>query len=131
MKRRAFAFLSLGLLATPLVAGAQQTGRVHGVGVLRADAPDLMVEAFRRGLRELGWIEGQNITVEYRFAGGELAQLPALAADLARLKVDVIFAPTFPAAMAARNATQTIPIVAAGHADFPIDGLTALDSNQA
>src|SRR5713101_7821299 len=133
MNRRDFvaavvALLALGVAAAPLAAEAQQAGgKVARVGVLRAGAPDLVIEQFRQGLRDLGWVEGQNVAVEYRFAGGRLDQLPDLAADLVRLKVDVIFAPTFPAALAARNATQTIPIVYAGHADFVEAGLvTAL-----
>ncbi len=114
----------LALLAAPLASEAQAPSRgIARVGILRADAPDLVIDAFRQGLRNRGWVEGQNIAFEYRFAGDQLAQLPELAADLVQLKVNVIFAPTFPAALAARNATQTIPIVAAGHADFVQAGL--------
>jgi len=124
MDRRAFiGTICVGILCPPFIAEAQQAGKVPRVGVLRAGAPDLVIEQFRHGLRDLGWVEGQNIAVEYRFAGGRLDQLPDLAADLVRLRVDVIFAPTFPAALAARNATQTIPIVYAGHADFVEAGL--------
>src|SRR5712692_6789439 len=124
MDRRAFVgTISVGILFPPLVAEAQRAGKAPRVGVLRAGAPDLVIEQFRQGLRDLGWVEGQNVAVEYRFAGGRLDQLPNLAADLVRLKVDVIFAPTFPAALAARNATQSIPVVAAGHADFVQAGL--------
>lgn len=125
MNRRTFIAVAATWLAEPLAVEAQQAGRIPRVGVLRAGAPDLFVEAFRQGLRDLGWVEGQNIAVEYRFAGGELAQLPALAADLVRLKVEVIFAPTFPAALAARDATRTIAVVAAGHADFVQAGLVS------
>ncbi len=124
MTRLAVALLiSLALLAAPLAAEAQAAGRIPRVGVLRAGAPDLVIEAFRQGLRDLGWVEGQTVTLEYRFVGGQLAQLPDFAAELVRLKVDVIFAPTFPAALAAQNATHTVPIVAAGHADFVQAGL--------
>src|SRR5229473_3588807 len=124
MDRRAFiGTICVGILCPPFIAEAQQAGKVPRVGVLRAGAPDLVIEQFRQGLRDLGWVEGQNVAVEYRFAGEQLEQLPDLAADLVRLKVDVIFAPTFPAALAARNATQSIPVVAAGHADFVQAGL--------
>lgn len=106
------------VFGTPLGVGAQQAGKLPRLGVLRAGAPDLIIEQFRQGLRDLGWVEGQNLVIEYRFAGGRLDQLPDLAADVVRLRVDIIFAPTFPAALAARNATPTIPIVCTGHADF-------------
>ena len=69
------------------------------------------MEAFRQGLRELGWVEGQNIIIDYRFAEGRLDRLPDLADELVRLKVDVIVAGPTPPAVAARNATRTIPIV--------------------
>jgi putative ABC transport system substrate-binding protein len=68
-------------------------------------------EAFRRGLRELGWIEGRNVTIEYRFADGRFERLPEFARDLVRSKVDVLVAGATPSAVAARNATSTIPIV--------------------
>jgi putative ABC transport system substrate-binding protein len=82
----------------------------------------LFIDAFREGLRDFGWVEGHNIVIEYQSARTP-AQLPALAEILVHQNVDVIFAPTFPAALAARNATQTVPIVAAGHADFVQAGL--------
>jgi ABC-type uncharacterized transport system substrate-binding protein len=75
------------------------------------------VEAFRQGLRELGWVEGQNIVVAYRFAEGRLDRLPDLAAELVRLKVELIFATPTPAAVAARNVTRAIPIVMRGVGD--------------
>ena len=74
-----------------------------------AQAP--RVEAFRQGLRDLGYVEGKNIAFEYRYAEGKLDRLPALADELVRLKVDVLVASTTPAALAAKNATRTIPIV--------------------
>jgi putative ABC transport system substrate-binding protein len=74
-------------------------------------------DAFRQGLRELGWVEGQNIAIEYRLAEGRLDRLPHLAAELVRLKVDVILATSTPPAVAAKNATTTIPIVMATSAD--------------
>ena len=83
------------------------------------------VDAFRQGLRELGYIEGQNIAVEYRFASGRVSQLPELAAELVRLNPDVIVTPGTPASAAAKQATSTIPIVFAGVADAVGAGLIA------
>ena len=83
------------------------------------------VDAFLQGLRELGWMEGQNIAIEYRFAEGRLDRLPDLAAELVRLKVDVILAASSPPALAAKNATKTIPIVMGTSADPVTLGLVA------
>ena len=83
------------------------------------------MEAFRQGLRELGWIEGQNIAIEVRAAEGKYDRLPGLAAELVRLKVDVIFASSTPAALAAKHATTTIPIVIGRVADPVGSGLVA------
>jgi ABC-type uncharacterized transport system substrate-binding protein len=102
------------LLAAPLVAEAQQAGKVHRVGYLTAGsvtANPRVLEAFRQGLRDLGWVEGQNIVIEYRSAEGRIDRLPDLAAELVRLKVDVIVAAPTPATLAAMNATGTVPIV--------------------
>jgi putative ABC transport system substrate-binding protein len=116
MDRRAF-ITSFGflLLAAPLPARAQQAGKLSRIGFLGQGATDavgrLRLETFRQGLRERGWIEGQNIVIEYRSAEGRLDQLPDLAAELVRLKVDVIYAPSTAATIAAQNATKTIPIV--------------------
>ena len=74
-------------------------------------------EAFRQGLRELGYVEGKNISIEYRFAEGKLDRLPALAAELVRLKVDLIITSGPPVTRAAKEATNTIPIVMANEAD--------------
>jgi len=111
--RRAFiGTLTGGLLAAPLAAGAQPAGRVPRIGYLGTRTlSDFGVDAFRQGLRELGWVEGQNIVVDYRFAEGGLDRLPDLAAELVRLKVDIIVAQATPGAAAAKNATETIPIV--------------------
>jgi ABC-type uncharacterized transport system substrate-binding protein len=106
--------LTGGVLAAARIAEAQQTEKVYRIGYLgpsSAAAVSRFTEAFRQGLRELGWIEGQNIVIEYRFAEGQYDRLPDLAAELARLKVDVIVAIATPAAVAAKNATATIPIV--------------------
>jgi len=106
--------LALGLLVAPLAPDAQQPTRVARIGYLEfgSAAPGMPhVEALRQGLRDLGWIEGQNIAIEVRYARGKLDQLPELAAELVRLKVDLIFASTTPAALAVKHATATIPIV--------------------
>jgi putative ABC transport system substrate-binding protein len=101
------------------VAAARAAGKVYRVGFLW-DSPAVWpnaLEAFRQGLRELGWIEGQNLTIEYRWAEGRFDRLPALAEDLVQRQVDVIVAPTSIYTGAARHATSTIPIVFASHAD--------------
>jgi putative ABC transport system substrate-binding protein len=106
--------LAGGLLAASRIVHAQPAGKVHRIGYLGSgsstSSPHLP-GAFRQGLRELGWIEGQNIVIEYRFADGRLDRLPALAAEVVGLKVDIIAASPAPAALAAKNATGTIPIV--------------------
>jgi len=97
-----------------LRANAQQAGKIYRIGYLAGGSPAgslAFVEQFREGLREHGWIEGHNVVIEYRFAEGSFDRLPALAADLVRLKVDLIAAIPTPAAVAAKNATGTIPIV--------------------
>ena len=110
MDRRTFLGVTLGTLAAPLAAGAQQAGRIPRIGILRPGSPpDPLVEAFRQGLHELGYAEGRNISIEYRWAEGRDERLPSLAADLVRLQVDVIVAGA--AAMAAKQATKDIPIV--------------------
>src|SRR6266508_5340550 len=119
MRRRNFITLLGGAVAWPVMTRAQQTGKVYRVGFLW-DNPAVWphaLEAFHRGLRDLGWTEGQNIAVEYRWAEGRFDRLPALAEELVGLKVDVIVAPTSIYAGAAKRATSTIPIVFASHAD--------------
>ena len=115
MDRRTFVgTIACSLLALPLVAVAQQEGRIWRIGVLwpgPALPPNSRIEAFRRGLRELGYVEGRNVEMVYRYAEGDYARLPALAADLVRLKVDVILGAGAPAVSAAQKATTTIPIV--------------------
>ena len=101
--------VAVSILAAPLAADAQPAGKVHRIGFLGGGSGT--VEAFRQGLRELGWVEGQNIVIGYRFAEGRFDRLPDLAVELVRLKVDVIAAGGTPAAVAAKNATGTIPIV--------------------
>ncbi len=119
MDRRAF-LTGTGamLLAAPLAAEAQPARKVHHVGVLQAGAPpEPLVEAFREGLRDLGYVEGRDIVLEYRWAEGKLDRLPELAAELVGLRVDVITTLSTPAAIAARHATTTIPIVFTGVGD--------------
>ncbi len=103
------------LFAAPLAADAQPPAKVARIGVLTlavaSSAP--LAEAFRQGLKEHGYVEGQNIAFEYRYAEGRADKLPALAAELVRLKVDVIVTESNVAALAAKHATQTIPIVMA------------------
>src|SRR6266568_932027 len=113
------------LLAAPLAAQAQLAEKVSRVGFLfyGASGPSPELDAFRQGLRDLGYIEGQNIAIEYRFANGQVGRLPELAAELVRLKLDVIVTPGTPASMAAKKATGTIPIVFAGVADAVGAGL--------
>jgi putative ABC transport system substrate-binding protein len=118
--------LILSLLAVPLEADAQPVGKVWRIGVLLASPPPVNVfEAFWQRLRELGYVEGQNIAVEYRWGHGQVEALPALAAELVRLHVDLLVAGGSPASLAARDATQTIPIVFAGVADPVGVGLVA------
>ena len=100
------------LLAAPLVAEAQQAGRVPRIGYLGTrTSSDFGLDAFRQGMRELGWVDGQNIFIDHRFAEGRLDRLPDLAAELVRLKVDIIVSHSTPGAVAAKSATETIPIV--------------------
>jgi putative ABC transport system substrate-binding protein len=126
MERRTFiALVSGGLLAAPLAAEAQQAAKIARIGYLAtnlAGAPHLP-EAFRQGLRDLGYVEGRNVVIEYRDAEGKFERLPALAAELVALKVDVIVAPTTPAALAAKQATRTLPIVFTVAADPVTSGL--------
>ncbi len=103
--------LALAVLAAPLAAPAQQPpGKTARIGLL-GDVPPFLDEAFRQGLRELGYLEGQNIAIEHRFPDWKYERLPGLAAELVRLKVDVIVAASPPATQAAKQATRTIPIV--------------------
>jgi len=113
MDRRAFVSGTFALLAAPLVAETQPAGKVPRVGYLSygSTGSSREIDAFRQGLRELGYIEGQSIAVEYRFASGQIERYPGLAAELVRLKVDVIVAPATPQALAAKQATSSIPIV--------------------
>ena len=129
MDRRAFLHTVAGsLLAAPLAAEAQPPSKVPRIGFLAtnspAEYPDLL-EAFRQGLRDLGYVEGQNIAIEYRWAEGRVERFSDFAVELVGLKVDVIVATSSPLALAAKNATRTIAIVFATAADPVGSGLVA------
>jgi ABC-type uncharacterized transport system substrate-binding protein len=120
MPRLVVALLALALLPAPLAARAQQTGRVYRIGMLQ-NVPAALnasnLDAFRQGLRELGYVEGQNVLIEYRSADGRDERFPNLATELVRLQVDLIVTRGTPAALAVKNATGTIPVVMAGIGD--------------
>jgi putative ABC transport system substrate-binding protein len=123
MDRRTFVGgLIAGTLTAPLAGAAQQPKKVSRIGYL-ADPSGPTVEAFRHGLREFGYVEGQNITLEYRWSGGKIDRFPALAAELVQLKVDIIVVASTPAGLAAKHATTTIPIVMAAGGDPVGSGL--------
>jgi len=127
--RRAFiGTLAGGFLAAPLAAEAQSAAKVYRIGLLGGSPPNSpggrrAWEGFFQGMRKLGYVEGQNILVEGRWYGDHTDRLPALAAELVRLKVDVIVAGAPPAPEAAQRATSTIPIVMANHSDPVGSGL--------
>jgi putative tryptophan/tyrosine transport system substrate-binding protein len=116
------------IVASLQLADAQQTGKIFRIGYLdpsTASSSAVLVEAFRQELSKLGWIEGKNITIEYRFAEQKSDRLPELAADLVRLKVDLIVTSGGPTPLAAKNATSTIPIVMTSSVDPVAEGLIA------
>jgi putative ABC transport system substrate-binding protein len=127
--RRAFiGTLVGGLLVAPCAAEAQAPAKVPRIGFLLGVSPAggaPYVEVFRQGLRELGYVEGQNIAIEYRWAEGKYERLPVLAAELVRLNVDVIVTSAAPVPQAAKQATSTIPIVFTSAADPVAAGLVA------
>ncbi len=130
MNRRTFLCgLTLGTLSAPLAAAAQPP-KIARIGYLvtgSLESPEVRVrrDAFRTGLRELGYVEGQNIVIEYRGADGKIERLLGLATELTRLRVDLIMAVATPAARAAQQATTAIPIVATAMGDPVRDGLVA------
>ena len=118
--------LVLGLLAGPLPAEAQQEGKVYRIGYLKNGRIGPNEKAFREGLRKLGYVEGQNIVIEWRPAKGKLDRLPELAAELVRLKVDCIVAIGLGPTGTAKRATTTIPIVMGNASGDPVQhGLVA------
>jgi len=119
MRRREFITLLGGVAAVPFAAYAQQAGKIHRVGLLW-DGLDVFadaIEAFRQGLRDLGYVEDRNLVIEYRWGKGKPDRMQALAEELVRLKVDVIVAPSSIYTEAAKQATSTIPIIFMSHAD--------------
>jgi putative ABC transport system substrate-binding protein len=111
-----------------VVASAQPPGKIFRVGILDATTASgsaVLMEAFQQEMRKLGWIEGKNITFEYRFAEGKNDRLPELAADLVHFKVDLIVVTAGPPALAAKKATAVIPIVMTNSADPIGEGLVA------
>ena len=120
--------LAFALFAAPLAAWAQPGTKVSRIGYLGSSAPALerhLVEAFRQQLRDLGYMEGQNLVIEYRWAEGQDDRLPALAAELVRLNPDVIVTTGTPGTPAAKQATKTIPIVMTSSGNPVESGLVA------
>jgi len=118
--------LALNLFAVPLAVEGQQASRVYRIGLLTThSAQATRVEPLRAGLRDLGYVEGQNIVIEYRWAEGKYDRFPDLAAELVRLKVDIIVTGGTPSTQAAMQATKTIPIVMVGTGDPLRTGLIA------
>jgi putative tryptophan/tyrosine transport system substrate-binding protein len=128
-RRKFLATLGGAAIAWPLTARAQQVGKVPRIGYLSpgsaSPGPLAYHDEFERGLRELGYIEGRNIVIEYRFADGKFDRLGALAAELVQLNVDVIVSVVTQASLAAKNATSTIPIVIVSVGDPVGAGLVA------
>jgi len=128
MRRRDFMTLAVGasVVAWPFAADAQQPGKIARIGYLASNLGNQgPVEAFRQGLRDLGYVEGRNLLIEYRDAQGKLEPLPALAAELVALKVDVIVASSTAAALAAKQVSTVVPIVFATVPDPVASGLVA------
>jgi ABC-type uncharacterized transport system substrate-binding protein len=128
MERRAFVAGILALLAVPLATEAQPPATVHRLGFLGSASPSgyaHLVDALRQGLRDLGYVEGKNLIIEYRWAEGRYDRLPDLARQLVRQRVDLIVTHGTPGSLAAKQATTTIPIVMAISGDAVTTGLVA------
>jgi putative ABC transport system substrate-binding protein len=127
MERRIFlATVTGGLLAAPLAAEAQEAGKVYRIGVLASSTEanfEPSVKVFREALHAAGWVEGRNVTFDVRYAGEQYARLAELAAELVRLKVDVLASLGTPATLAAKRATTTVPIVMESLSDVVGSGL--------
>src|SRR5215470_7575133 len=120
--------VAAALLFNASFVQAQQTGKIFRIGFLdnsTASGMAVLVNAFRQELSSLGWIDGKNIAIEYRFAEQKLERLPELAAELVRLKVELIVAVGTAATLAAKSTTATIPIVSSGSSDPVGTGLIA------
>ena len=117
MDRRTFLVGGLAAIAAPLAAAAQQAGKVYRIGMLWNTSNPRMEDVLRQRLRELGWVEGQNFVFERRYSEGRNDRHPALAAELVRLQPDLIMTAGTPAALAAKAATTTIPVVFAAVGD--------------
>ena len=126
MNRRDTVLALLALGAAPRLAFAQQSGKVWRIGYLTpGPGSNPFIEAFRDELRSLGYIEGRNLAIEYRYAAGKEERMQELAAELVRLNVDVIVTPATPTIAAAKRATSTIPIVMIAPTDAVGSGLVA------
>jgi putative ABC transport system substrate-binding protein len=130
MYRRSFVVSLTGFLAVPAGAGAPQAGKLWRIGYLSLVSERLKqyrpwIAAFREELRRLGYVEGQNVTIEQRYAAGHVERLPALASELVHLKVDVLVAAPAGSALAAKNVTRTVPIVFMAEPDPVGTGLVA------
>ncbi|MGH2362289.1 MAG: ABC transporter substrate-binding protein, partial [bacterium] len=128
ISRRAFIAGGLALVAAPLAAGAQQSGKVPRIGFLGNSTAALeanLVGPFREGLRDLGYEEGRNVLIEYRWADGKYERFPALIAELIALKVDVIVTAGTPATQAVKKATTSVPLVMVAVGDPVGTGIVA------
>ena len=128
MDRRAFIVSATGFLAAPLAAEAQPAGGTVTIGYLGNSSPSLesnLVDAFREGLRQLGYVEGQNLVIRYQWAEGQQERSAVLARELVRLKPDIILTAGTPGTLAAKQATQSIPIVTAIAGDPVAAGLVS------
>lgn len=129
--RRSFVIAAGVLMAAPLASLAQAQVKVRRIGFLAARSrstpsnPDILYDAFVQGMRNLGYIEGRNLAIEWRFADGDYERLPGLAAELVKLKPDVLVSHATPPARALQRATSTIPIVAMSSGDPVASGLVA------